>query len=314
MPIPEETPEMNDAGAQSPATPTFPKLASGPQTLASLADALGEPTEAFRRLLLRNHDEEALYEWGVSAESGNILADVPRFVSSSLRILAALEPGRQKLVKVPPSIFALLVSEARTLETMRSGHQTVVTSEIGGRADREATLKRVSGEGVALRDNVLGSLRNAMGSANLEKVRKAANDASAPDTLVKGLRAVASYIDDVVANGTDDDRAALEAFQTGAEAAAELRAKAAQIDEAATVTAGTEKRVSQRTLDLQDGRVLVLMDMVYRAFRHARRSDKALLLPELNRLSSVFGATSSAPAAKAGDEPAEPTPGGASPA
>jgi hypothetical protein len=60
--------------------------------------------------------------------------------------------------------------------------------------------------------------------------------------------------------------------------------------------------VSQRELDIQDGRVLVLMDMVVRAFKLARKSDGSILLPELNRLKALLDSrwkTSS-------KEPAEP--------
>ena len=235
----------------------------------------------------RDNHGTRIHEWGVQAETGNILVDMPRFVSSSLRILAGLDAARRELVLVPPRIFAVLVGEALALEAMNRDHGDVATDEDGDKAERETTLKRLSSEGVALRNRVIAGLRSAVGDERAEKVRKAASDASSSDALMTGMKAVARFIDDMLKNGTNDDKAALEEFKAGAARSAELRAKAAEVLEASTVTAGTGKRVSKRALDIQDGRVLVLVDMIHRAFRLARRSDKSILMPELNRLSSM---------------------------
>ena len=277
---------------------TVPVLPDGAHTLATLEAALGKPDEGVRRLLLRNSTEQDFYEWGVSAETGNILADIPRFVSSAVRILGALDAKRRELVLVPATIFAVLVAEARVLEGMSLDHQAVTSSEVGGKSDRELTLKRLSSEGVALRNRVLTGLRNAVGDTRLEQVRKAGSDASTSDALATGLHAVAAFITQLASQGTDDDRAALDLFQVDPARAEELKKKAAEIVEAAQVTASTSKRVSKRALDIQDGRVLVLVDMVYRAFRVARRTDKSLLLPELNRLSFLFDSGGPATATK----------------
>lgn len=276
---------------------SFPHLPEGAHDLASLRSALGEPTEAIKRILFRHQSEASFYEWGIEAETGNILADVPRFVSSALHILAALDPARRALVLIPPQTFAALVDEAVTLESMSRGHDVVATSEAGGKTDREVTLKRRMSEGVSLRDRVIGSLRSAAGDSALSQVRKPASDASSPEALAKGLNAVATFIEETLKNGNDDDAAALAAFQVGEDRAAELRAAAAAIQEASKVTAATGKRVSKRALDIQDGRVLALIDVVHRAFRLARRSDKSILMPELSRLAPLF-ATGGSGAAK----------------
>lgn len=151
---------------------------------------------------------------------------------------------------------------------------------------------------MAQRNRILAGLRSALGDERVEQVRKAASDASSPDALVTGMNALARLIEDTTEKASDDDRAALAAFQAGAPRAVELRKKAAEIAEASKVTAAVDKRVSKRALDIQDGRVLVLMDMIYRAFRLARRSDKSLLLPELNRLAFLFSAGGGASSAK----------------
>lgn len=73
----------------------LPKLPDGAHDLAALEEAAGPADTEIQRLLLRNHNEQAFYERGVMAESENIVADVPRFVSPSLRILGGLHETRR---------------------------------------------------------------------------------------------------------------------------------------------------------------------------------------------------------------------------
>ncbi len=302
------TPESgHGAEPTGPSLSPFPALGGGAHDLASLKNALGEANEAFRRLIFRHQSEESFYEWGILADTGNILADVPRFVASSLHVLSGLEPGRRELVMVPPDTFALLVEEAVALETMNAGHDVVATSEVSGKAVRALNLKHRMAAGVALRDRVMGGLKSALGDAALAQVRKPASDASSPEALIKGLNALATFIEEAVKK-TGDDATALAAFQLGAPRVAELRAASASIAKASEVTAATGKRVSKRALDIQDGRVLVLIEIVHRAFRLARRSDKAILMPELNRLSPLFGAKSGRVSGK-GEGEEQPVPG-----
>ena len=68
--------------------------------------------------------------------------------------------------------------------------------------------------------------------------------------------------------------------------------------------ASPPRKVSQRSLDIQDGRVLTLIDMIWRAFRVARRTDRSILIPELNRILWRFETRTGAP--KAAKEAAPP--------
>lgn len=240
--------------------------------------------------------------------SEDIVADAPRFISSSLRILAALSPTQQAQVKLPPAIFALLSDEAATDATLAQSHATVSDSESEALKEHEAKLKKVMGLAVAVRDGAVASLKHALGDLRVGPVRGTASDASSPAALAKGLRAVSAFIVRHLAEGSDDDRTALRFFGAGEAGAAELEAHAKAVEAAAPATAGTGKRVSQRMLDIQDGRVLVLTDIVLRAFRLARRKDKSILLPELNRLAALFDTRSRTTAAPEGsDAPADPT-------
>lgn len=310
MPKPNVKPPASGAVASEAKhghkAPAIPVLADGTHSLTGLRETLGKPDEAFQRLLFRNHTEAEFYAWGVEASSQDILEDAPRFISSSLRILGALSPAQQSRVKLPPGIFALLADEAARDGEMAQSHATVSDGEVEGLKDREARLKKEMGRGIAERDGAVGGLRHALGDARVEGVRLAARDASSAAALAKGLRSIGMFITKMVAEGSDEDRLALDAFGVGAACAAEMEALAKGIEDAAPTTAGTGRRVSQRMLDIQDGRVLVLMDIVLRAFRLARRSDRSILLPELNRLAALFDTRSRASGKDAEGPAAEP--------
>lgn len=189
---------------------------------------------------------------------------------------------------------------------MAASHATVSDSEMEALKQREANLKKAMGQGIAVRDGAVGGLRHALGDARVASVRTAASDASTPAALAKGLRAVKTFIESAFEKGSDDDRAALDAFGVGEACAADLETHAKAVEAAAPTAAGTSKRVSQRMLDIQDGRALVLVDVILRAFRLARRQDKSILLPELNRLAALFDTRARAAAKDAEEAPAAP--------
>ena len=56
-----------------------------------------------------------------------------------------------------------------------------------------------------------------------------------------------------------------------------------------TQTAKRSVEAAQRSLDLQDGRVLHVIGLVVRAFRRARRGDPSMLVPDLGNLARNFG-------------------------
>ena len=267
---------------------SFPIVPPEAHDVASLGKALGKPDPKLQRLLFRNAKEDGLAAWGTEVDSKNILADMPRFVVSALGILASLEPARRSLVKLPPGIFATLVTESIKLEQMKSDHEATMTSNAGNKADRESTLRREMREGVGLRDTVVEQLGNALTDDQMKKVEIIANDASDADHLAAGLVAIANLIDDLRQNGSEDDKDALAIWSIDDAAVASLRDKSTSILEAGKIVASPPRKVSQRALDIQDGRALTLVDMIWRAFRIARRTDRSILMPELNRIAWMF--------------------------
>jgi hypothetical protein len=286
---------MSNAAKTRTADASFPTVPSTAHDVDSLAAALGKPEAKLVRLLLRNTREDALAEWGSEVDSRNITADMPRYVVSALGILASLDAARRGLVKLPPGIFAALVSESATLETMKVGHDAAVTTNAGDKADRETALRREMREGVALRDTVAERLGNALSHDQMKKLEAIAGDASSADKLAAGLEAIADYVTALRKDGSEDDNDALDLWSIDAATVTSLRDKSAAVLEAGKIVASPPRKVSQRSLDIQDGRVLTLVDMIWRAFRLARRTDRSILMPELNRILWMFETRSSTP-------------------
>ena len=116
--------------------------------------------------------------------------------------------------------------------------------------------------------------------------------------------AIAGYLTDLRKSGSEDDTDALDLWSIDAATVTSLREQAATILDAGKIVASPPRKVSQRSLDIQDGRVLTLIDMIWRAFRVARRTDRSILIPELNRILWRFETRTGAP--KAAKEAAPP--------
>ena len=289
-----------------PTTPVLPTIPDG-QNLDALRLALGAPEAPLRRILFRNAREEDLVEQGARVDSLNIVADIPRFVTSGITILNSLDPARRARVLLPLGIFAVLVDESILLDGMKRDHEQTAILSSGERTKRETTLRREMSLGVALREQSTSALGHALGEDRLKELRTLVGDASIPENLGKGMNAVAIFLDRVLAAGDADDAEALAYWQVGSSQAASLRAQAALVLSAGAVVANTGRRVSQRSLDVQDGRVLLLVDQTLRAFRTAHRADRSILVPELNRIAWLFD-TSHASSRKSPKAPAPAAP------
>lgn len=310
------TPTATLTTASAPATLIHPTVLPNGEDLASLHAALGAPQPSFTRMLFRTTREDALAEQGTRVDSLNILADIPRFVASAITILEALDPARRAMVMLPFGIFAVMVDEAVKLEGMKRDHEQTAVTSSGEKARREATLRREMRAGVALREQATAALGHALGDVQMAELETIVGDASSPESLSKGMNAVADFIDRVLASGDAGDVEALGAWHVASPHAAALRAQATKVLDAGAVVASTGRRVSQRSLDVQDGRVLLLVEQTLRAFRTAHRADASILLPELNRIAWLFDTSHpsrKSPKAAAPEAPAASPPGNSTP-
>ncbi|HSN99307.1 MAG TPA: hypothetical protein VLS89_13520, partial [Candidatus Nanopelagicales bacterium] len=292
---------VKEGGAQAFAPGVFPTVPESAQTLDSLRDALGAPDEALRRRIFRHVTEEQLTRDGVQIDSISVIEDAPRFVASALTIIARLEPGRRQNLLLPPGVFAVFVDEALRLRQMKRDHNATARAGATDKADREATLRREMREGIALRDVALGGIRAALSEGQFRKAEKLAGDAASSERLGAGLNALGDFLDGISAEGDAEDLAALKEW--GLEGmGARLRARAEGVIAAGKAAAQPARRVSQRSLDIQDGRVLLLVGQVLRAFKLAQRADRALLLPELNKVAWFFASSSGGSKGEPGGE------------
>lgn len=297
------------AKKSSPAQVVAEPPAAG-ATLDILSDRLGPAGAAFTARTFRTAREADLVEAGTAIDSVHVIDDVPRFVGSALTIQAALSPAQKELVRFPQALLPLLVQEAVTLRDLKAKHEAQKTGDAAGKIERENKARQAMREGITERDTVRDSLRNALGDGRLDQLDAVTGTADTADNLAKGLEAIADFIDRV-AKADPDDAAALEDYRAGPDRAESLRERAKAVRALGQATATSARRVTQRALDLQDGRVLLLIGKVLRAFRAARRADPTILVPELNRLARMFenrpktrrNTTTTGQAAPAGAEP-----------
>jgi len=255
--------------------------------LGGLAKKLGAPDVSFATRAFRRAREAELVQAGTEVDSANVLEDVPRFVGSALSIWDALSPAQRQLVRFPSALLPLIVQEAIRLRDLKTKHDAQKVGDAAGRAERETKARQAMRDGIAERDMVYDSLRNALSDDRLDELDSVVGTADTHEKLARGLEALADFIDRV-AKADPEDALALDDYGAGPGRAHALRERANVVREHGQATATSTRRVTQRALDLQDGRVLLLIGKIVRAFRAGRRADATILLPELNRLTRLF--------------------------
>jgi hypothetical protein len=291
---------------KKPPAPT-PKLPPS-VSLDSLVKELGPSIDELTTRTFEDVLEEDLVADGTQIDSQTLIDDAPVFVAAARDILASLTDAQRAKVRVPEGLFALLVAEATKLRELKRRHEADVARAAGGKAGREAELRAVMREGINERDLCYDSIRNALGSRRMGEVDALVGRADSPETLAHGLIALADFLDTTYAL-SDRDAVRLDDYGADHACAESLRALASKVRETSKESATPARRVSQRGLDLQDGRVVLLIEKVLRAFRSARRTDPAILVPALPRAGWMFESRStrrSAPATR--KEPAPPPP------
>jgi hypothetical protein len=126
---------------------------------------------------------------------------------------------------------------------------------------------------------------------------KVARDVVALLQLPRVREVPTGFVGSHLGTAAADDAAALELWSIDASTVAKLTAAASALDSFDDASIGT-RRIEQRKLDQQDGRVLFLFDMIDRAFKQAHRGDPTILIPTFRKLQGVFNSRPRSPAAK----------------
>jgi hypothetical protein len=262
-----------------------------------LPAVFGAVDEVARTLLFRNVDDSDLVDDGTKVETSTILNSVPTFLVSSAGILAGLTLDQEGLVYLDPGIFGVLVDETKKLVEEKQRHDDAVRAEKSGHVAKDEAMSAVTHDAAQLRERTRAGLISALGSSRRTVIDTAAGTATEePAPLATALDALADLLDAIhdpkVERWTDADRTATDRFGIGSAHAGELRAAAEAVRTAGEVAAKPTRSASQRALDLQDGRVLLLVELIVRAFRQAHRANTAIAMPDLKQIAWKFSSRS----------------------
>ncbi len=125
--------------------------------------------------------------------------------------------------------------------------------------------------------------------------------------MATALDALADLLDAIhdpeATSWTAADRTSTDRFCVGSAQIDVLRAAAESVRAASHAPARPTRTASQRALDLQDGRVLLLVEQIVRAFRQAHRASTAIAMPDLKQIGWKFSSRSGKRAKKAAKAP-----------
>ncbi|HEX2573572.1 MAG TPA: hypothetical protein VH877_28745 [Polyangia bacterium] len=300
----DETPHT---AKPAPAGPTPSMSRTHEYTLDTLAPLLGAFPENLRALLFHNVTEAELWKRGRTVRTEHILQDAPLFLGSAYDVWQALTDAQRKKVNLDPRILAVCLDESRKLRELGQQHGLVAAVTSGGQAGRKSQAQQALRELRALRRSLLGSLRDALAAPAWARARQLAGKATRK-ALADGSERLADHVAALVRDASEDEQLQLCAYNIVAERAAELQAQVANVRAVTAVAASPAPRVQQRKLDIQDGRVLLLMARIYRAFRAAQRENPAILLPEVRALAGILTTRPRSRPRKARPTAAPPTP------
>ena len=273
--------------------------------LDQLAEALGPPSNVIAELVLGARNDEGFLALGTSYMSEDILTSITPFLGMATAQFEALDvQGRKLVVGVSKSVLALAAREALTLREM---HQGFVLASPKGTAARREKLRVETSQSVALRDQILGALTALVPSTGAlrEKVNAGVGRADTSEQLATGLVTLSGLVVAARKGVTAAARAGYDELGITAEVAVALKEQAALLRAAnidATKGGDPKKRIDQRTIDMQDGRVLHVVQHIYRAFREAQHRQPTLVMPPLGRMKRLSG---NFPTAKPASKPVE---------
>lgn len=274
-----------------------PLPAPGTVTLTTLPAVFGAVDEVSRGLLFREANDSDLVDDGIQIDTTAILGSIPTFLVSCARILGALTLEQEALVYLDPGVFGVLVDETEKLAARKKIHDDSVRAEKSGQIAQEASASPLLRDAVLLRERTRTGLVSALGGSRRAVIDAAAGTSTEePLQVAAALDALANLLaavhDSKSAGFAGADRGAATRFYLGPDRVVALRAVAKAVRAVGEPPARPTRAVTQRALDLQDGRVLLLVGIIVRAFRQAHRASTAIALPDLKQLASRFASRS----------------------
>lgn len=295
----------NDADPEltKPATPR-------PETLDALSKRLGAPNPTAARVTFRGYDPAEGLDQGKDVATERILRAVPVFVGSVTALWTTLtDAQRKKVLGYTETFLPVLVAETQKLQALNAQYDRVARLASVSRSHCEAAANEQLREARDLRDQVLRTVSEFVPrSPQSATLKVAARGAESADKLAVALDALGDWLSGWLASMPSDEREVCAAMGFDDALAAELRQRAERVRESqADLDAiSGDTRVTQRELDMQDGRVLHVVGVIHQAFRSAARRDPTIVAPDLADLDTVFERAPRSPRATDEDIPAAP--------
>ncbi len=278
---------------------------------------LGAPDADVVEELYATVEPADLVELGRHSDSATLIDAMPAFLASVTACLTRLGAAqRAKLVGFDEAWLPVLARETVALRDVYarfSAQDAAGTRELAKRRRAAAEAWTAC---VAMRDQAVRNLRRALGSRAGERAQidDAQGTAKTITSLVTGTHAVADTLAELLAEkdpktGKPSALARLLVrSKLDAAYVAELRgaAKLAH-DRDAAANATAAARVTQDDLDAHDGRVMRVVEWVWRAFREAGKRDAVIREPSLGAMEGLFVARRAAKDDAPPAPPANPT-------
>ena len=254
--------------------------------LDQLQQTLGAPSAAITTVLLGSRTDDDFLALGTSFSTSDILESAPRFLGTAQAYFASSTPAaRKRLVGISPDVFALAVGESITLRSKLRDFRSSAGASATTRRDK---LRAAVSESRAKRDQVLSTLGGVVPSKGKlrDKLQSSAGPAPTPEEVAVALDTLSDVVTLILKSTDDATRGAYSAIGIDDALAESLQSQAKALRAADDVATGGDpsKSVSQRELDLQDGRVLHVITHIYRAFREAHGITATVVQPPLGRL------------------------------
>ena len=284
------------------------------QTLLALSASLGAPAAAAIRAAFRGADPAWMLSTGQTVASEVILRDGTDFVRSVRSIWQAMSTEqRAAAVGYNSALDAVLVHELVTLRDESARYDKLALIAGSTLAERRQRAKDAWTDGVISRQVYFQALRDYLGEkhATVVGLAPSVRAAESADGLARGIEHVAGAIHttrhgDAEHPASAELREDLDFAGLTDDVVTALRKQAATVRETAELADARPKDLTaaQRSLDMQDGRVLHVIGIVLRGFRRARRRFPEMLVPVLGDLGRIFNVTR-----RGGeDDDVEPTP------
>ena len=258
-------------------------------SLEKLSAELGDPSPGTSALFLGRSTDEEFLALGTEFSTADILEAAPRFLGTALAAMQIKDASgavhTRGVMGVSVGVVALATQQALVL---RDTYRSFLDKGFVSAAAKRDKIREANSDCRVTRDQVIGALHTALPrqGALRDRFDTLSSGAPTPEALAVSMEGLGKLTLALLDGASEEERETLAELGIRAGLEAELKSKAKLLRAVSDVATSGEpaKAVDQRALDLQDGRVLHLIQVIHRAFRDAHAKDASLLQPPLGRM------------------------------